>query len=130
MQYERNAFGTQVAEGTGVNADIYGLRPRSSVRKRRMRRRLRTIAALVVLAVIWLSFSVVRQFAAERQASTQLRSEPMAGQAAALKPRVASTKVALHGFPPPSALDSLPAEPESEPAPADVLAGAPFVSFE
>ena len=67
VQYERNAFGTWVAGDVGVNADIYGLTPRSSVRKRRLRRRLRAIAALVVLAVIWLSFSVVRQFAEGRQ---------------------------------------------------------------
>ena len=130
VQYERNAFGTWVAGEAGVNADIYGLTPRSSVRKRRLRRRLRTIAALVVLAVIWLSFSVVRQFAAGRQASTQPLPEPMAGQAAALKPRVAPAKVALRGFPPPSAwapLEGLPAEPEWEPAPAEAVAEAPFV---
>lgn len=72
-------LGTHVAESERVNSGAYGLKRRSAVRTRRMRR-LRAAAAIVALAVIWLGYSLARVVADRNHShEAQTAAAPLEG---------------------------------------------------
>ncbi len=131
LKYAQRQLGIHVARRAAVNQDVYGLTPRSAVRKRRMRR-LRAIAALLVLLVIWLGFSVVNELVAARRAQSQQQAAAIAAQGwpARLATPAKQAKLDMPAVPAPRAavpLDGVPAPADAVPeaVPDNFIAGAP-----